>query len=102
MFGFGKFIRGAYRSSKWNQVRKQHLLENPNCIVCGKTDKLEVHHIEPVHINSDRELDPENLATLCASPCHLVFGHLFNWKKYNKDVIKDAKVYLNKVKNFPL
>ena len=102
MLGFFKKLRYATRSSKWTNVRKEHLKNNPNCAACGRDKKLEVHHIEPVHINPDKELDPSNLITLCDDPCHLIFGHLFNYKSWNKDVIEDCLVYLKKVKNKPL
>lgn len=98
---WSKIIRFAKRSPKWPNLRKEHLEKNPNCIACGRNKKVEVHHIEPVHINPDRELDPENLATLCDNPCHILFGHLMNYKSYNKNVLYDCKVYLNKVKNRP-
>jgi 5-methylcytosine-specific restriction endonuclease McrA len=101
MFGLRKFIRYAYRSPKWSSVRKQHLSSQPNCAACGRDKKLEVHHIEPVHLNPDRELDPSNLITLCDDPCHLLFGHLLDYKSWNKDVVNDCAVYLNKVKNKP-
>ena len=88
------------RSSNWNKIRKTHLEENNSCCGCGKTDKLEVHHIEPYHVNPNRELDPSNLITLCKS-CHFTIGHLMDWSSWNIDVISDCKVYLNKVKNRP-
>lgn len=102
MFSFIKQIRFATRSPKWTSVRKQHLKGNPACAACGRDKKLEVHHKIPVHINPEGELDPSNLVTLCADPCHIIFGHLMNFKSYNKDVIDDCAVYLNKVKNKPL
>jgi hypothetical protein len=101
MFGFKKLLRFAVRSPKWSTVRKEHLKNNNFCLACGRSKKLEVHHIEPVHLNPDRELDPSNLVTLCDDPCHLIFGHLMDYKSWNKDVIDDCKVYLNKVKNKP-
>jgi 5-methylcytosine-specific restriction endonuclease McrA len=101
MFGFKKYLRYAYRSPKWSSVRKEHLKHNNVCAACGRDKKLEVHHIEPVHLNPDRELDPTNLITLCDNPCHFVFGHLMNYKSWNKDVVNDCEVYLNKVKNKP-
>lgn len=101
MFGFRKYIRYAYRSPKWSSIRKQHLDNQPVCAACGRNKKLEVHHIEPVHINPDRELDPTNLITLCDNPCHFVFGHLLDYKSWNKEIINDCAVYLNKVKNRP-
>lgn len=94
-------VRYASRSPKWTSVRKEHLKNYPNCAACGKNKNLEVHHIEPVHINPDRELDPGNLITLCSDPCHIVFGHLLDFKSWNKDVIQDTGVYYNKVKNKP-
>lgn len=101
MFGFNKKIRLAFRSPKWSNVRKQHLEKNPQCAACGKDKKLEVHHKVPVHINPDGELDPSNLITLCADPCHIVFGHLLDWKSWNIDVEIHSSVYLNCVKNKP-
>lgn len=89
------------RSPKWREVRRKHLLENPNCAACGRSLKVEVHHIEPFHINPDRELDPSNLITLCDSPCHIVFGHFLDYKSWNTNVIEDCSVYYNKYKNRP-
>lgn len=101
MFGFLK-VRYAIRSPKWSTVRKQHLKENPSCKACGKSKNVEVHHIEPVHLCPDKELDRDNLVTLCADPCHIVFGHFLDFKSWNINVIKDCEVYYNKVKNKPL
>ena len=101
MFNFQKYIRYAYRSPKWALLRKTHLKEHNICAACGRDKKLEVHHIEPVHLNPERELDPSNLITLCGDPCHFIFGHLMNYKSWNKYVIEDCLVYLDKVKNRP-
>lgn len=103
MFGFNlkKLLRYAYRSPKWSSIRKEHLKSNNKCAACGRTSKLEVHHIEPVHINPDRELDPSNLITLCDDPCHLLFGHLMNYKSWNVDVEEDCFVYYKKIQDRP-
>ena len=101
MFSFFKKIRYAARSPKWSEVRKEHLKNNSKCIACGKTSKLEVHHIEPVHMCPEKELDPSNLVTLCADPCHILFGHLMNFKSWNKDVVNDCSVYYNKLLKRP-
>ena len=101
MFNFLNTIRYAVRSPKWHNIRKEHIKNNPYCISCGRDKKLEVHHIKPVHLFPELELDPGNLVTLCADPCHLLFGHLMSFKSYNKMVIEDSMVYLNKVKNRP-
>lgn len=88
------------RSSSWVAVRKEHLKKQPHCMGCGSFRKLQVHHIEPFHINSNRELDPTNLITLCSS-CHLVFGHLMDYTSWNENVEKDCQVYYLKVQNRP-
>lgn len=100
MFSFLK-LRYANRSPKWQKIRKEHLKNNSTCYACGRNKNLDVHHIEPVHINPDRELDPTNLVTLCSDPCHLVFGHLLDFKSWNTNVLNDCEVYYNKVKNKP-
>lgn len=90
-------IRGAVRSGKWSKVRKEHLSKNPTCAVCGTSTKLEVHHIVPVHIDETKELDPDNLITLCDKYCHFIFGHLMNWNFYNTSIINDAAVFSKKI-----
>lgn len=89
------------RSWKWKEVRKNHLKQQPVCQACGKIEDLEVHHIEPVHINPNRELDPSNLITLCSKNCHFIFGHLMDYKSWNPDVIQDSNNYFHKLKNRP-
>lgn len=101
MFNFLNKLRYAVRSPKWSSVRKKHLNNNGTCAVCGRTKKLEVHHIRPVHLFPDLELDPSNLITLCADPCHLMFGHLMDFKSWNKEIEKDSTDFLKKIKNRP-
>lgn len=96
-----KEIRFSVRSSGWSKLRKNHLIKNPHCAACGKSTKVEVHHIQPVHLNPDKELDLNNLITLCDSPCHLVFGHFMDYKSWNPNVIEDCMVYYNKYNNRP-
>jgi 5-methylcytosine-specific restriction protein A len=104
-FGFtffeNSFFRYASRSSRWPKVREKHLSQNPHCAACGRRLNLEVHHIEPVHLNPERELDGSNLITLCSNNCHLLFGHLMDYKSWNINVKNDCSVYLNKIKNRP-
>jgi len=50
--------------------------ENQVCAWCGRTEKLEVHHIQPVSVAPDLAADPDNMIMLCRKPaCHLVIGH---------------------------
>ena len=97
MLKFLKKIRYAVRSPKWSSVRKEHLKNHPRCAACGRNKKLEVHHIIPVHIDPSLELDPSNLMTMCADPCHIVFGHLMNFRSWNFFVVADTERYLDKI-----
>ena len=81
------------RSSQWRAIREAHVLKEPVCVACGRTTNLEVHHIIPVSVSPVLECDPQNLITLCGSPCHIVFGHFMNYHCYNKDVRKMAHEY---------
>ena len=89
------------RAKEWPKVRKNHLKKYPVCAACGGSRKLQVHHIKPVHEYPELELEENNLITLCAKPCHIVFGHLKNWKSWNTEVIDDCAKYLTKVKGRP-
>ena len=91
-------IKRFTRSSKWPKVRKEHLKEQPFCVICGRKWNLQVHHIEPFHLKPELELDPKNLVTFCGR-CHLLFGHLNNWKRYNPSyyLIDDIKIWKNKI-----
>ena len=78
--------------------------EGANIVASARTkDKLEVHHVRPFHLFPNLELDPANLLTLCETGgnCHIMIGHLKNWKSYNLDVRKDAEVLLQKIKARP-
>ncbi len=102
----GKLKFGDRRSSKWPEVRADHLNEFPTCAVCGGTKKLEVHHIKPFHLYHHLELDPHNLITLCESKrnglnCHLAIGHLGDFKSWNASVRIDATRLKNKIESRP-
>lgn len=104
--GQGKAELGNKRSGQWPAVEKAHLEKQPNCMVCNRSEKLNVHHIKPFHIYPDLELDPSNLITLCESDkggvnCHLHYGHLGNFKSFNENVIPDASLWNQKIKNRP-
>lgn len=98
----GKAPVGAKRSSEWARVQENFLKAHPKCACCGGTKTLRVHHIEPFHVNPARELDPDNLMTLCESGkyginCHLLVGHLGNWSRWNPIARLDAKLWLAKL-----
>lgn len=95
-------VEGLPRSSRWDSVRRKHLLAQPSCQACGNTKNLSVHHIEPFHLRPDRELDFSNLISLCEDGpnCHFTFGHLRDWRQYNPQVVGDAALYLSRLKQY--
>lgn len=98
----GKAPLGARRSPQWPQVRKAYLKFHPTCECCGGKKKLEVHHRIPFHENPHLELHWENLITLCETGkrglnCHLLIGHLGDYRRTNPDVGADAKAWKEKL-----
>lgn len=85
------------RSGAWARVRREHLEREPACIACGRTADIEVHHVASYHDHPERELDPTNLVSLCADPCHLVHGHLMAWTRINPSVREDCRRYREKL-----
>ena len=91
------------RSGKWPRVRATHLEREPRCAACGRDKDLEVHHIEPYHLDPSKELDDGtngfdgNLITLCDDPCHFVHGHLMSWSRWNPSVREDCRAYAAKL-----
>jgi 5-methylcytosine-specific restriction endonuclease McrA len=86
------------RSGRWPTVRWKHIQQHPVCEICGASVGLEVHHIVPFSEDPRKELDPENLWTLCRKH-HFEVGHdpdgidgklRPNWKKSNKNVVRDS------------
>ena len=65
---------------KWRKLRSAHLKANPRCVICCRPTANEVHHVRPVHVDPDRSLDPDNLASVCSGTCHLVWCHGGNYR----------------------
>ncbi len=90
------------RSPEWKNVRDQFVIDNGSmCACCSKTENLNVHHIIPVHINPELELDKSNLIVLCQNKnlnCHLSIGHLGSFLAYNPTVVEDVTIWKNKIK----
>lgn len=93
------------RSGKWPAVRRAYLAKHPDCQACGRTEKqsgqaIECHHVVEFSRDSSKELDPDNLISLCRR-CHEIFGHLDRWSSFNESVREDADNMLKKIKNRP-
>lgn len=99
-----RMVFGTPRSGHWPKVRSEHLKKEPICQVCGSKDNLNVHHIQPYHLNPSLELDPDNLITLCEGPpvnCHILFGHFLKWVSFNPNVRVDCATFQKKIKDRP-
>ena len=90
---------GAVRSSQWGTVRNIFLTRNPACAICGSKKNLVVHHKKPFYLFPELELSSDNLVTLCEGNmnCHLVFGHLGWWRKYNPEIDGDLIIWNKKL-----
>ncbi len=89
----------AERSSRWPAVREAYVAEHSTCAACGNTP-VEVHHVRPFHLWPDSELDPKNLISLCKR-CHLLIGHLGDFRASNPLVRDDAARQLARIKARP-
>ncbi len=94
----------AVPNPKWEKLRRKHLKEHNRCAACDTRRNLEAHHIRPTQWYKELTLDPSNLITLCTKPAnhHLFLGHLMDFKSWNPDVVEDAKVWREKIKNRPI
>jgi len=93
-------VKPLTRSRGWRKVRKAHIKKHPYCEVCGSKKGVEVHHVEDFSEHPELELDPNNLISLCRKRrCHLLFGHLNNFKSINPKVRDDAETWSAKIKN---
>lgn len=98
----GKATKGQRRSGKWPRVRREHLEGQSECFVCGERENLEVHHVIPFSVAPDLELDPGNLVSLCENKkyginCHLLIGHLGNYRRTNVSFWTDAITWAMKL-----
>jgi 5-methylcytosine-specific restriction endonuclease McrA len=92
----------AKRSNKWPTLEKHFKEAHPTCAACGGTKNLNIHHCLPFHVYPEKELDPNNLITLCIGPkeCHLRIGHGGSFKQYVPEVKKYAAAVLAQQSKF--
>lgn len=81
------FSLGVRNTKEYRLAMKEYIKEHPNCEFCGRNKKVDVHHKKPVSFAPELAADKNNMITLCRKPqCHLVVGHLGNYKNYNKHI----------------
>lgn len=98
----GKAPKGAKRSRGWPKARRKHKKLFPYCAICGRKKKVQVHHVVPFHFAPELELDPKNFRSLCENKkngiaCHMLIGHLGNFKKVNTSVDADILYWRQKL-----
>lgn len=98
----GKRTWNQKRNKLWPKVRDLFIKKHKKCSICGESKKLEVHHKKPFHLYPELELDNNNLVILCENKkygvnCHLLFGHLGNYKRYNPNIDQDVITWKSKL-----
>lgn len=86
---------GMPRSPQWDSWVKK-FLKGKRCIACGASDGLCGHHVVPFHLRPDLELSESNVVPLCSDRCHLVHGHLDDFRLDNPTVREDCAAHLAK------
>lgn len=72
-----------YRTKSWKMKRKEILERDKYCQRCWikfgiiSTERLEVHHIEPLTSFWEKRLNNDNLICLCSS-CHKLIDNKYN------------------------
>lgn len=62
-------IGGVWRS-QWQRVKRAEMIDRyGGCTKCGDTDRLQVHHLIPVHVDPSLAFSDENVTLLCYG-CH--------------------------------
>ncbi|MBU0665338.1 MAG: HNH endonuclease [Proteobacteria bacterium] len=88
----------ATRSPGWKKVREGRIkIDGKRCRACTKKFNLQVHHIQPFHLQPELELDLDNTLTLCGR-CHLLIGHLDCWQSANQNVLVDVTTISLRIK----
>ena len=95
---------GTSRSPRWAAFERKFLVGKV-CIVCGGRRRLRGHHILPFHLYPQHELDEDNVAPICeGNPsinCHLVLGHLGDFRSWNPTVRADAAAWAARMRSRP-
>jgi len=85
------------RSPLWPAARALHLKRWPCCAACATIEAVECHHIRPVGLFPQYELEPWNFISLCRKH-HFLLGHAESWRGYNEFVIEDAARHLMRIR----
>jgi len=66
----------ARRLTAYHRAIRNFRKTHKACAWCGRTNRVDVHHIKPVSVAPELAEDENNMIMLCRKPqCHLVVGH---------------------------
>lgn len=63
------------RSYSWTKAKRQAKKRDQGCVICGRSERLEVHHIQDASYHPELRLTLSNLMTLCYW-CHRPMFHI--------------------------
>lgn len=101
--GRGKHPLRQKRSPHWGKFKKAYFKKyGKACEVCGRKSFVQLHHVIPFHVRPDLELMEWNVVGLCEPPhkvrkCHLIYGHLGDWRWFDPDVKEVAASVKKKI-----
>ncbi len=84
MFDFIRFVsrnpsyitKQARRANTTRKAMNYYRASHTECAWCGRSKKLEVHHIIPVSVAPGLADQQSNMIMLCRKPaCHQIVGH---------------------------
>lgn len=89
--------KATKRHKDWNDKRIEKVRKTPFCEFCKGVKLLQVHHKKPFHLWPELEMEDDNLCVLCeANRCHVMAGHLGNYKSYNPLINQLLKLVVDK------
>jgi len=98
MFDFVRYVvrNKAYTVSKARHAYATHKAmrhfkkSHPVCAWCGRSRRLDVHHIIPVSVDVSLAASEGNMLMLCRKPqCHLIVGHNGNYARRYIENLKE-------------
>jgi len=84
MFDFIRFVvrnpkmvtKHARRAYKTHKAMQAYRSGHTECAWCGRSKRLDVHHVIPVSVAPEMAASETNMIMLCRKPqCHLIAGH---------------------------
>ena len=93
---------GARRDKDWRRESKA-FKKGKVCAMTGTKKKLQVHHVFPVWLFPEKEMDKRYWIVLSGKKLygvvpHLFLAHLGNYRRYNPNIVKDAAKWYNILK----